>query len=87
MENPDTHNNAVRVIDQALVEHYNDVQNGVIGLSQARRIHDALFEAGYLTEASQKHAIDWSVQDRNEEIELRKLALQELIAYDQELGL
>lgn len=55
MENPMTWNRAQRVIDEALTEHDQNMQNGMCGASLITIIYKALSTAGLLTqEASQR---------------------------------
>jgi hypothetical protein len=53
MENPMTHDTATRITRQALRDHAGSVSVGVIGLSAARAVTDALKEAGLLAEEGQ----------------------------------
>lgn len=47
MENPNTWTPEIKAIDKAIQEYYTSVDQGVIGLSLARTIHDKLQQAGY----------------------------------------
>ena len=48
MENPATWGEAEKIIDGAYTTWWHDRESGVIGLSLAKQIGDALYEAGLL---------------------------------------
>ncbi len=50
MENPATWGEAERIVNETLCSAYEDRAAGVIGLSTARRVTDALRTAGLLTD-------------------------------------
>lgn len=78
MENPATWGRAEKIVNRALTDAMSDHARGVIGLSTARRITDALKQAGLLSEYSEDESYEDTPENNSPWGYLRGLLLSPL---------